>query len=135
MAQAHAARPCVRHLLRSTAMPSPPVSLLGEQVAETQRVRQVQQRHHVPHTGTTQALPPAPHGLGMGPQAPVYLRPRQARLLLEALEALREVIGKAPDSSAVMSALSRHRAGPSCVGLGPLLLRERPAARPTRLDA
>ena len=42
------------------------------------------------------------------------LRPRQARLLLEQLQSLREVLGEDVGSAAVAIALSRHRASPPC---------------------
>ena len=45
---------------------------------------------------------------GVGPQAAGDLRPRQVRFLLEAHQALREIVGEDVGSSAVVCALSRH---------------------------
>ena len=56
---------------------------------------------------------PAHDGVGMGAETPVQLRPRQARLLLEPHQPLREVCGEVIGLSGVVYALSRHRAGPS----------------------
>ena len=63
--------------------------------------------------GTHPLLPPAPHGFGIGPEAAGDLRPRQAGLLLEPLQPLREVLRKVVGHSAVVDALSRHGADPS----------------------
>ena len=90
--------------------PRLPAASVGEQVGETQVVGQVQQGRHVPGTGARKALPPAPHGPGMGPQTAGDLRPRQAGRLLEPHQAMREVSGDGEDSSAVVCALPRHRA-------------------------
>ena len=73
-------------------------------------------------------IPPAPHRFGMGVETAVDLRPRQARLLLEPHQTLREVAGEDVGSSAVVCALSRHRAGPSNVCVGALSLRDRGAS-------
>ena len=53
-------------------------------------------------------IPPAPYRVGVRSEAAVHLRPRQAGLLLEPLQAMREVVGKDVGSSAVMCTLSRH---------------------------
>ena len=91
----------------------PQHSLLGEQVGESQVVGQGQQRHHVPRAGTHAHLPPSPYGVGIGPEVAGDLRPRQAGLLLEPLQPLREVAGEAVGDSPVVNALSRRGAGPS----------------------
>ena len=57
----------------------------------------------MPRTGPHSLVPPAPHGLGMGVETAVQLRPRQGRLLLEVHEALREVVGEIICPSAVVS--------------------------------
>ena len=106
---------------------------VGEDVGETQFLGHLKQGHHVPHAGARPPLDPAPHRLRMDTETAVQLRPRQARLLLEPLEALREVVGEAVSSSLVLSALSRHRAGPSAgdsLGLPPA-----GASRPTGIRA
>ena len=84
-----------------------------EQVAQAQRVRHLPQRQHVPRAGPHVLIPPAPHGFGMGSETAVNLRPRQFRLLLEPHQPLREVVEEVVGDSAVVDALSRHRAGPS----------------------
>ena len=53
---------------------------------------------------------------GMDSETAVQLRPRQTRLLLESLEALREVLGEVVGPSAVVCALSRHGAPAPPVG-------------------
>ena len=63
--------------------------------------------------GPHSLIPPTVHGVGIGPQAAGDLRPRQARLLLEPLQPLREVVGEDVDYSAVAGVLSRHGAGPT----------------------
>ena len=68
---------------------------------------------HVPRAGKHPLLPPPPYGVGMGPQAAGDLRPRQAGLLLEPLQAMREVVGEAVGDSPVVSALSRHGVSPA----------------------
>ena len=78
-------------------------SLFGEYVAEAQRVCQFQERCIVPRAGPHSLVPPAPHGFGMGVEAAVQLCPRQGRLLLEAHEALWEVVGEVICPSAVVS--------------------------------
>ena len=83
-------------------------SLVGEQVGEAQGSRQGHQRHHVPHAGAGPTFPPAPHCLVVDVETADNLRPRQARLLLEPLQPLREVVGDLVGHSAVMNALSRH---------------------------
>ena len=45
-------------------------------VVKAQRVRQGHQRHHVPSAGPHPLVPPAPHGLGIGVETAVRLRPR-----------------------------------------------------------
>ena len=90
-----------------------------------QRSRHGHQRHHVPHAGASPSLPPAPHRLVVDVETADDLRPRQARLLLEPLQPLREVVGDLVGHSAVVCPLSRHRAGPSA-GLSDPHLRERP---------
>ena len=85
----------------------------GEQVEEAQVFGQVQQRHQVPEMGPHSLIPPTVHGVGIGPQTAGQLRPRQAGLLLEPLQALREVLGEHVDYSAVAGVLSRHGAGPT----------------------
>ena len=85
---------------------------VSEQVAEAQRVRDLQERRIVLGVGQHALLPPAPRGLGMDVETAVHLRPRQAELLLEPHQPLREVVGEDVDYSAVVGALSRHRADP-----------------------
>ena len=80
---------------------APPCSV-PEQVAEAQGVRHFQERRIVPRVGQHVLVPPAPRGLGMDVETPVYLRPRQLRLLLEPHEALREVVGEDVDYSVVV---------------------------------
>ena len=82
-------------------------SLIGEQVAQSQGSRQGHQRHHVPHAGAGSSHPPAPHRLVVDVETADDLRPRQARLLLEPLKPLREVVGDLVGHSAVVDALSR----------------------------
>ena len=77
----------------------------------TQVFSQLQQRHHVLHVGPHPAFSPTPYGGTIGPDAAGDLRPRRARLLLEALQALREVVGEFVGPSSVLCTLSRHRAG------------------------
>ena len=87
-------------------------SLFGEQLAEAQAVGQLHQRLPVLIVGPDPAISPAPYGVAIGPQAAGDLRPRQARLFLEPLQPLREVLGEGVGSSVVAIALSRHRASP-----------------------
>ena len=84
-------------------------SLLGEYAAEPQVVGQVQQCHLMPEMGPHPFLLPPLHRVEIGPEAAGDLRPRQARLLLEPLQPLGEVVGEVGRSSSVMDALSRHR--------------------------
>ena len=58
--------------------------------------------------GPSPAFSPTPYGVAIGLQAAGDLRPRQARLFLEPLEPLREVVGEDVGSSAVVCALSWH---------------------------
>ena len=93
---------------------------------------QLQQRHHVPRAGPHFAFSPTSYGVTIGTDATGDLRPRKAGLLLEPLQALWEVAGENVGPSAVVCALSRHRAGPSKVCVSALSLRERPGrAGPT----
>ena len=80
----------------------------------------LQQRHHVHYVGSHPAFNPTPYGVAIGSQAAGDLQPRQAGLLLEPLQPLREVVGDRVGYSAVVSALSRHLAGPSTVRTGTL---------------
>ncbi len=61
--------------------------------------------------GASATLPPAPQRLVMDVETTGDLRPRQARLLLESLQPLREVVGDLVGHSAVVDALSRHGIG------------------------
>ena len=70
-------RPCVRPSLRFKALRSQAVSLLSEQVAETQVIGQAQQRIQMPVIGPDTGLPPAPYGHGRDPEAAGDLRRRQ----------------------------------------------------------
>ena len=72
----------------------------------------------VPRAGQHVLLPPAPRGLGMDVETPVYLSPRQVGFLLEPHEALRELVGDLVGYSAVVYALSRH--GIACPSAGRL---------------
>ena len=63
--------------------------------------------------GRAPAFLPTPYGVAVGTDASGNLRPGQAGLLLEPLEALREVVGELVSLSVLLDALSRHRAGPS----------------------
>ena len=76
-------------------------SLFGEQLAEAQTVGQLHQRLPVLIVGPDPAISPAPYGVAIGPQAAGDLRPRQARLFLEPLQPLREVLGEGVGSSVV----------------------------------
>ena len=108
------ARPCMRlFAFRPLALRA--ARSVREDVAEPQAVGQVEQGHHVPRAGAGAAFPPAPHRLGMDCETAVQLRPRQARRLLEPLQALREVVGKGVGSSTVVCSLSRHGNGPAAV--------------------
>ena len=99
----------------------PPHSMalsVGKQVAEAQAVGQFHQRLPVLMVGPDPAFSPTPYGMAIGLQAAGDRRPRQARLLLEPLQPLREVVG----SSAVVCALSRHSiSAPRSSDGGPLL--------------
>ena len=75
--------------------------------------------------GRTPLLPPTPYGVWIRPKTAGDLRPRQARLLLQPLQALWEVVGDVVGFSLVEYALSRHSAGPFA-GLPDPHLRERP---------
>ena len=81
-------------------------SLLCEYVAESQAVGQIHERLPVLVVGPGPAFSPAPHRVAIGPQAAGNLRPRQAGLLLEPLQSLREVFGEDVGSSVVASVLS-----------------------------
>ena len=81
---------------------------VGEQVAEAQRVHQLQQRYHVPRVGPHSLIPLAPYRVGFRSETAVHLGPRKPRLLLETHEALQEVVREVAGSSAVVCALSRH---------------------------
>ena len=63
----------------------------GEQVAETPALGQVLQGQEIVGVGPDAVLVPPPDGLGAGAEPPGYPGPRQARLVLETLQALREV--------------------------------------------
>ena len=80
-------------------------------VVKAQRVRQLQQRQHVLHVGPHPLVPPAPQVEDRRSQAAGQLCPRQAGLLLEPPQPLREVVGEVVGASLVMDVLSRHRAG------------------------
>ena len=95
---------CLRH--RPTQWPCSG----GEQVAEAQAVGQLQQGFPVLMVGPDPAFSPTPYGVAIGLQAAGDLRPRRARLFLEPLEPLREVVGEDLGSSPGMCALSRHGA-------------------------
>ena len=84
-----------------------------QQVSEAQVVGHVQQGHPVPVVGPHSTFIPAPDGVGIGPDAPGDLRPRQARFSLKPLQPLREVGRQDVDCSAVVNPMSRHRACPS----------------------
>ena len=71
-------------------------------MAEAQAVGQLQQGFPVLMVGPDPAISPTPYGVAIGLQAAGDLRPRQARLLLEPLEPLREVVGEDLGSSPVM---------------------------------
>ena len=64
--------------------------------------------------GSHPQVPPAPQGVRVGPEAAGQLRPGQAGLLPEPLQAPGKVLGEGVlDSAVIVNALSRHRAGPS----------------------
>ena len=84
----------------------------SQEVTEAHTVRQFQQRPPVLVVGPRSAISPSPYGVAIGLQATGDLRPRQARLLLEPPQTLREVVGDGMGSSVVANALSRHRAYP-----------------------
>ena len=83
-------------------------------MAEAQAVGQLQQGFPVLMVGPEPAISPTPYGVAIGLQAAGDLRPRQARLLLEPLEPLREVVGEDVGSSAVLwrHGISAPRAQP-----------------------
>ncbi len=89
-----------------------PSRSVGEQMAQSQRVRQLQERRIVLRVGQHTLFPPTSHGFGMDVETPAYLRPRQVGLFLEPHQPLGEVGGEAVGYSAVANSLSRHRAGP-----------------------
>ena len=84
----------------------------SQEVTEAHTVRQFQQRPPVLVVGPRSAISPSPYGVAIGLQATGDLRPRQARLLLEPPQTLREVVRDGMGSSVVANALSRHRAYP-----------------------
>ena len=86
-------------------------------VAKRSVFSQLQQRHHVPRAGPHFAFSPTSYGVTIGPDATGDLRPRKAGLLLEPRQALWEFVGENVGPSAVVCALSRHRAGPSKAAL------------------
>ena len=112
--------PCMRQFLRfssaAAATPYRPTRWspsVGEQVAETQASGKLQQRLPVLVVGPRSAISPSPYGVAIGLQPAGDLRPRQARLLLEPPQTLREVGGDVVGFSLVEYALSRHRTKPS----------------------
>ena len=99
-------------------------------VAKRSVFSQLQQRHHVPRAGPHFAFSPTSYGVTIT-DAAGDLRPRKAGLFLEPRQALWEVAGENVGPSAVLCALSRHRAGPSKACVGALSLRERPGRAAT----
>ncbi len=87
-----------------------------EDVTQVQRVRQLKHCRQMPLVGPDALAPPPPYRQGVGLDAASDLRPRQPRLLPEPLQSPRKVVGEDVDPSAVVCALSRHRAGPSRIG-------------------
>ena len=87
---------------------TPEAPLASEQVGETHALSQLQQRPTVLVTGPRPAFGPSPYRVSIGPEATGYVRPGQARLLLEPLETVREVHWDFVGLSAVTDALSRH---------------------------
>ena len=85
-------------------------SLVGKQMAQIQRVGQVQQRHHVFCVRARPTYGPTPYGVGICPESAGDLRPRQARLFLEPLQPQGEIVGEVVGDSLVVIALSRHGA-------------------------
>ena len=97
------------HPAAAACSPSPASrSSVGEQVAEAQIVSQFQECCKVAYAGPHPLIPPAPYRVGVRSETAVHLRPRQAGLLLEPLQAMGEVVGKDVGSSAVVCTLSRH---------------------------
>ena len=66
---------------------------VGEDVGETGSLASSNQGHHVLRVGMAEAPFPAPYGVAVCTDAPGDLRPRQAGLPLETLQAFREVGG------------------------------------------
>ena len=91
------------HSLRPTGAPSragqfvPGFALdapLGEEMAQAQVVGQIKQRRLMSQVGPHALVPPTSYGEGVGSETAGDLPPRQARLHLEPLQALREVVGE-----------------------------------------
>ena len=128
-------RPCVRPFFafRALGVAGPrrsAASLIGEYVAEAQRVCQFHERGIVPRAGPHSLAPPAPDGFGMGVETAVQLRPRQGRLLLKPHEALQEVVGEVICPTAVVCALAQRRAGQDGPALRPSRWRTQTAGSP-----
>ena len=105
------ARPCMWPPLRFS--PCRCEVSVGEQVAQVKVVGHLEQCQHVLHVRPGLALSPTPHRVRIGPDPAGNLRPRQIRLLPEAPQPLREVVGEVAGNSGVLSANSRHCRRPS----------------------
>ena len=81
---------------------------VGEQVSQAHGVGQLHVGFPVLTVGPDPAFSPGPHGVAIGLQPAGDLRPRQARLLLDARQAPGETPGEDGGHSAVMRSLSRH---------------------------
>ena len=75
---------------------------VGEDMAQVQVVGQIKQRHLMSQVGPHALVPPASYGGGVGSKTARDLRPREAGLLLEPLQALWEVSGEDVGPSAVL---------------------------------
>ena len=81
---------------------------VGEDMAQAQVVGQIKQRRLMSQAGPRALVPPTSYGEGVGSETAGDLRPRQAGLHLEPVQALWEVVGENVGPSAVVCALSRH---------------------------
>ena len=98
--------PC-RVSINSAPLSCRPASV-GEQVTEAEGVRQVEQRHLMSQVGPYALVPPTSYGEGVGSDTACDLRPRQAGLHLEPLQALWEVVGEYVGPWAVVCVRSQH---------------------------
>ena len=98
---------------------------VGEDMAQAQVVGQIKQRRLMSQVGPHAFVPPTSDGEGVGSETAGDLRPRQAGLHLEPLQALWEVVGENVGHSAVVCALSRNPARPPSRRTGHSLHRER----------